>query len=179
MKNELREIPKKNYIFVGIISVVTIFALVYFAFWYKNNKKYYDTESILSGYLAEIQEEGIIDNLTNYLIDNPNILLYISFGNDSSTKEFENEFKDLINKHNIISEFIYIDLNLITDKNFVSDMKSTFFSDKLKNINLEKQSNLLLFENGKVANVLYSSKQQINIADVERFLIRHGVIKND
>lgn len=179
MKNELREIPKKNYILVGIISVVTIFALVYFTFWYKNNKKYYDTESILSGYLAEIQEEGIIDNLTNYLIDNPNILLYMSFGNDSSTKEFENEFKDLINKHNIISEFIYIDLNLITDKNFVSDMKSTFFSDKLKNISLEKQSNLLLFENGKVANVLYSSKQQINIEDVERFLIRHGVIKND
>jgi hypothetical protein len=135
----------------------------------------------MSGYLAEIQEKGVIDNLKNYVIDNPNSLLYISFGNDISIKDFENQFKDLISGYNISSNFIYVDLNAITDKNFISNIKENFFSDSLKNKNIElaKQSNIFIFEDGKIVDILYNSKQKINLADVERFLISHEVIEND
>lgn len=181
MSKETRKIPNKNYILVGVISVVTIIFLSYFTFWYKSNKEYYNNNSVMSGYLAEIQEDGIIDNLTNYVLDNPNTLLYVSFGNDVSIKDFENEFKYLISKHNISSDFIYIDLNLVSDKNFISNIQNNFLSEDLKNknIKLDKQSNIFVFENGKIVDVLYNSKQTIDLEDVQRFLIKHGVIEND
>jgi len=179
MKKELRKVPQKNYVIVVIISIATMLILGYFAFWYKNNKEYYENNSIMSGYLAEIQEDGIIDNLTNYLIDNPNTVLYMSFGNDASVKEFEYEFKVMIDEYNLSSQFIYIDLNLVNDKNFISSIQNQFFDEKLQNLNLEKQSNIFLFEEGKVVDVLYSSEQTINLFDVKRFLIRHEVIEND
>ena len=181
MKKEVRKIPKKNYVFVCLILLVTIIFLGYFTFWYKSNQEYYKNNSVMSGYLSEIQENGVIDNLTNYVLDNPNTLLYVSFGNDSSVKGFEDEFKRLIVTKNISSNFIYIDLNYVTDKNFVSNIKNSFFSEELKNKNLklEKQSILFVFEGGKIVDVLYSNRQNINLADVTRFLIRHEVIEND
>ena len=140
-----------------------------------------NNNSIMSGYLAEIREDGVIENLTSYLIDNPDTLLYVSYGNDASVKDFENEFKKLLDEYNISSNFLYIDLNSVSDKNFVSKLKDNFFSENLnnKNINLYRQSNIVIFESGKIKDVLYNSKENINLIDVKLFLIRHGVIEND
>ncbi|MBE6152584.1 MAG: hypothetical protein E7165_04665 [Firmicutes bacterium] len=181
MKKDVRKISKKNYVLVGLILVVTVIFLGYFTFWYKSNQEYYRNNSVMSGYLSEIQENGVIDNLTNYVLDNPNTLLYVSYGNDSSVKRFEDEFKRLIVTKNISSNFIYIDLNYVTDKNFVLNIKNSFFSEELKNKNLklEKQSNIFVFENGKIIDVLYGNRQNISLTDVTRFLIRHEVIEND
>ena len=181
MKKDVRKISKKNYVLVGLILVVTVIFLGYFTFWYKSNQEYYRNNSVMSGYLSEIQENGVIDNLTNYVLDNPNTLLYVSYGNDSSVKRFEDEFKRLIVTKNISSNFIYIDLNYVTDKNFVLNIKNSFFSEELKNKNLklEKQSNIFIFENGKIIDVLYGNRQNISLTDVTRFLIRHEVIEND
>ena len=181
MRKEIRNIPKKNYVLVGIISVVTFLILGYFTFWYQNNLEYYNNISVMSGYLAQIQEDGVIENLSNYLVDNPNTLLYVSFGNDASIKDFENHFKDLISHYNINSEFIYIDLNQINDKQIMSKIEEKFFTDVLKknNFDLKNQSNIFLFRDGMVEDVLYISKQIINLADVTRFLIKNEVIEND
>ena len=181
MKKDVRKISKKNYVLVGLILVVTVIFLGYFTFWYKSNQEYYRNNSVMSGYLSEIQENGVIDNLTNYVLDNPNTLLYVSYGNDSSVKRFEDEFKRLIVTKNISSNFIYIDLNYVTDKNFVLNIKNSFFSEELKNKNLklEKQSNIFILENGKIIDVLYGNRQNISLTDVTRFLIRHEVIEND
>lgn len=181
MSKNSRKIPAKNYAIIGLIAVITFVFLGYFVFWYKSNLEYQNNNSIMSGYLAEIKEDGVIENLNSYLIDNPDTLLYVSYGNDSSVKEFEKGFKTLIDEYNISSNFIYIDLNSITDKNFVSKLKDSFFSENLnsKNIDLYKQSNIFLFEMGRIDDVLYNSKETINLIDVKIFLMRHGVIEND
>jgi len=181
MKKEVRKIPTKNYVVVTVITFVTFLVLGYFVFWYKSNLEYRKDNSILSGYLSEIQEDRVVENLTNYLIDNPNTLLYVSYGNDSTVKDFEYELKRLIDEYNIRSNFIYIDLNDITDKKFVNNLKENFFSDNLKNknISLEKQTNIFVFESGKIEDILYDSKETINLIDVKIFLMRHEVIEND
>lgn len=181
MDKNNNKISVNNYFFALLISFLTILIVGYFAFWYKSNKEYTMNNSVMSNYLAEIGEDEIIDNLTNYVIDNPNCTLYMSFGNDLTIKDFENQFKDLINQNNIKSEFIYADLNLINSKNFVTKIQEEFFSEELKNkhINLTKFTNLFVFKDGKIVDLLYSSKQQINLSDVTIFLIRNGVISND
>lgn len=175
------KIPSKNYFIVILISLFTLVITCYLAFWYQNNQEYYKNNSVMSGYLSEIGEEAIIENISNYVIDNPDCILYISFGNDQSIKNFENEFKNFINKYEIESEFIYADLNLISNKNFMTELQEQFFSDVLKNSNMElnKQSNLFIFENGKVVDILYFSKKTIKLDDVKAFLVEHEVINND
>lgn len=181
MTNNVKKIPLKNYILVIIISIFTILILGYFVFWYKSNEKFYMENSVMSGYLSEINEESAIENLSNYVLDNPDTFLYVSFGNDSTVKDFELKFKDFIKTENIRSNFIYLDLNLINDKKFIINIKNSFFSEELKNneISLEKQSNIFVFKNGKIIDVLYTSKQTINLFDVNRFLIKYGAIEND
>lgn len=181
MENKARTIPRKNYILAGIICVLTIIIASYLAFWYKSNKEYNENNSIMTGYLLEIGEDEVILNLTNYVLDNPNTILYMSYGNDATVKDFEKEFKNVINEYNIKASFIYIDLNMISNKKFSSELKDTFFSEELINKGIEvlKQPNLFIFEDGKIIDVLYSAKQQINIDDIKRYLTSKEVINND
>lgn len=177
----MKKVPKKNYIIVAIMSILTFVIAGYFAFWYTENKEYNENNSIMTGYLLEIGEDEILVNLSNYLLDNPNTVLYMSYGNDSSVKDFENEFKEFINKNNIKQSFIYIDLNRVDDKNFINDFKNNFFNNELKNKNFEvrKQPNLFIFKEGKVENALYYTKQSINMVDVKIYLENQEVIEND
>lgn len=177
----MKKIPKKNYIIVGIISVLTFVTVGYFAFWYTETKEYDTNNSIMTGYLSEIGEDAIVVNLNNYILDNPNIALYMSYGNDSSIKDFENEFKNFINENNIKQSFIYIDLNRVDDKNFINDFKDNFFADELKkkNVEVRKQPNLFIFKDGKIESVLYYTKQLINMVDVKTYLEKQEVIEND
>lgn len=181
MNKDVNGVPLKNYIFVLILSIFTIVVVSYFIFWYKNNTSNYKNNSVISGYLSEIGEDEIIENLSNYVLDNPDCVLYVSFGNQSSLSGFESDFKTLINEYNIKSSFIYADFNLINDKKFVEKLQEYFFSEELKNknISLIKQPNLLLFKDGKIIDVLYSSKQSINLNDVKSFLFKYEVIAND
>lgn len=177
----MKKIPKGNYIIVGVISILTFLIVGYFAFWYTETKEYSANNSVMTGYLLEIGEDEIVANLSNYILDNPNIVLYMSYGNDSSVKDFENEFKNFINQNNIKASFIYIDLNRIDDKNFINDFKDNFFSEELKNKNftVEKQPNLYIFKEGKIESALYYSKQAINLTDVKIFLEKLEVIEDD
>lgn len=177
----MRKILKKNYVIVGIVSTLTFVIVGYFAFWYTETKEYNANNSIMTGYLLEMGEDEIVVNLSNYILDNPNTVLYMSYGNDPSVKDFENEFKNFISKNNIKQSFIYIDLNRVDDKNFINDFKNNFFDDGLKNKNVEvkKQPNLFVFKEGKIESALYYTKQSINMTDVKIYLENKEVIEND
>lgn len=177
----MKKIPRKNYIIVGIISVLTVVLVGYFAFWYKETKEYVENNSIMTGYLSEIGEDQLIDNLSNYILDNPNAVLYVSNGNDLSLKDFEKEFKMYINDNNIKQTFVYIDLNKVKNKKIVDEFKDNFLSTKLNfyDIELDRQPNLFVFEDGKIQSALYYTRHLINMDDVKLFLRNEGVVEND
>lgn len=177
----MRKIPRRNYIIAAIISILTFVIVGYFAFWYTETKEYSDDDGVMAGYLLEIGEASLIDNLSNYLLDNPNTVLYMTYGNNSAVKNFEGEFKQFVRDHNIKQSFIYIDLNKVEDKKFISEFKNNFFIEELKNKNVEvtKQPNLFVFKEGKIESILYYVKQSINITDVKIFLENEGIIEND
>lgn len=177
----MKKVPSKNYIIVSILCVTTIVIVGYFTFWYKATKDYSANNSIFSGYLLEIGEDEVINNLSNYVLDNPNTILYMSYGNDSTIKEFESGFKQFIKEENIKAEFVYIDLNRIEDKNFTEEFKENFLSDELKNKNFSiiRQPNLYVFKEGKIVTALYYKEQNIDLNDVKRYLKSEEVVGND
>lgn len=177
----MRKIPRKNYMVVFIICFVTLVCVGYFTYVIKKKQAISVETSVLSGYVLELGEREIMTNLANYTIDNPETVLYVSYGNDKYLKKFEQEFKELIKEYNLKTNFVFVNLNVMSNRNFLNELKERFFSEDLNNnyIKLERQSNMFLFKNGKIVKVLYYAEQRINIDDVKKFLTSEGIIKND
>ena len=89
----MRKIPLKNYIILGIIIVVSVFAVLYFNQLYKNTK---NSDTILYDFIKEVKPY----ELDNYIIENPNFIMYIS-SRISSNKTFEKKFKNFLMKYDL------------------------------------------------------------------------------
>lgn len=177
----MRKIPKKNYVLVVLICFLTLALVGYLAYVYKKNQKVMIEPSVLSGHVLELGEKEIMTNLTNYILDNPDTILYVSYGEGDYLETFENELKDLVIEYSIKSNLVFVNLNLVSQKNFLNELKDNFFSDDLNNnyIKLERQPNMFMFKNGEIVKVLYYAENKININDVKKFFVNEGVIKND
>ena len=121
----MREIPKKNYLFVLIMAVVVVIITFVLMNLYNANKK-----EAYSSYVKEIVHEIMLDDLDNYLQEHPDAILYINT-NDETNKKLEKEIKNLIARHNIQQYFVYIENNKdITKKYKLKDNNPVFIAYK-------------------------------------------------
>ena len=152
----MREIPKKNYLFVLIMAVVVVIITFILMNLYNANKK-----EAYSSYVKEIVHEIMLDDLDNYLQEHPDAILYINT-NDETNKKLEKEIKNLIARHNIQQYFVYIENNKdITKKYKLKDNNPVFIA----------------YKDGKVLETF--SQDKYTIKEIESFLVRNGVIEND
>lgn len=91
MKNdELRKIPTKNYIILGMVILVTLFILYYFYMWVDVYKESKINIPIMDKYMTVIN----YNELDNYVVENPNTIVYVSVLEDDKIREFEKQFKN-------------------------------------------------------------------------------------
>lgn len=168
-----REIPKKNYIIVSVIALIVAILVLYLAKLYTNiniNKN----NSIMSNYLFNVTTK----ELDNYLLENPNIIVYWSDSEDVSNNNFEKKLKKYIIRNDLQKNFVFVNTNGITseesdaiaDKYLTNELKS-------KNINLEIVPNLLIIEEGKIIDVLYTYEQDMSMEYLKEEFKGHGVIE--
>jgi len=169
MKN--RDIPLKNYVILFVISVLTVILVFYLVSWYNASKEYYQNNSILSEYLSELKS----DEISSYLIDNPEVVIYYASAKDSSIKDFEKEFKKLIEDMEIKDDIIYIDSSKTENINFVIQLNKVS-DNKIESVVVP---NLIYIKDSKVNQILNFDESTINKRDVRNFLIKCGVITND
>lgn len=176
----MRKIPTKNYVIVLIICLFTIAIVSYLAYWFTAKDSYQFSNRVMSGFLFEFGEDEIINNIENYVMDNPDCILYLSYGGNN-IKAFERDLKSFIEQNNLKSSFVYVNLDSVKNKKFLAEFSDKFFSQELKakKAELLKQSNILIFKDGLVSDMLYYTKQSININDVRLFLSEQGVFDND
>ena len=113
------------------------------------------------------------------MLENSNLIIYISSGKDKDIKEFENSFKSYIIENNLKNDIIYIDSNDIKKSNFIEDLFNNYASNDviLSNKPTIKYPTLIIFKNGKIINV-YNEKIP-NLYSVKIFLMTNGVEIND
>ncbi|MCI9234336.1 MAG: hypothetical protein HFH08_07125 [Bacilli bacterium] len=169
----MRTIPKKNYIFLGLLAVVTILAVVYVSKWYRASENYYLENSIMKTLVGEVKEL----EFENYVLENPDIVIYIAKDQSKLTKKFEKKLKKYILDENLKSHFIYLNGKESTDE-FLTDFKKKYFMNEVQEIEIT-YPNILVVENGKVKDILYRTALiERNIKDVEPFLQRNGVLED-
>ena len=161
-----KKIPLKNYIILVIIFSVTIIAVFYMRDWYITTKEYYAQNSVMTKVTREIKNEEI----SNYVMENQRFILYVSSGQDSNIKDFEDEFKELIKKLDLNDDVLYMNMDGVNMDNFYKLIKGYSDSKKIENQISTSNCSLYLFDGGKITLVLndvssYSIKRLENIIE--------------
>ena len=161
----------KNYIILAIIFITTISGTFYVRSWYNTTKEYYSQNSIMPKVINEIKSE----ELSNYILENQNFILYVSSAHNIELKPFENELKKVIEKLDARENILYLNIDETDSSSLNILLKSFTANEKIKDqIPDDITSNIYVFKNGKITTVLnkvnnYSSKR------IETLLKKWGV----
>lgn len=168
----MRKIKPVNYVILAIIFVATI-ALVLFLKKVYEQKQNYDTNTNeRMNILYEIKE----DDLKSYLLENSEVVIYMSYASDETLNEFENAFKNYIADQEISKDIVYLNLDTVSSV-FYKNLQEKYFNADLKTKKLMlEQPNLLAVENGQIKSILYETKHTIAIGEVKSFLRENQVV---
>lgn len=165
MENEkLRVIPKKNYIVLGIVILITLFLVYYLYMWFDAYKETKINIPILDKYMNVIN----YNELSDYLIENPNTIIYVSVLEDEEIREFEKEFKFSLKKNEIEKDVLYLDItDDIKNKNVRNDMESKYM---INSQSITDVPSILVIEDGKLKNIYSVSNNGYNMKKVRLFI---------
>jgi len=171
-KDGKRIVPKKNY-----VILLSIFLISGFIFWLlvEPFKKEEKQESKLTDKLEKVDYVSFGEFIT----ERQNVIVYLT---DFSKKSdlFEDEFEKVINDEELNLEVVYMNSNELT-MDELENIRKLYYSDKLKSSNVELKviPNLLLFQDGKVVDILYKVESAYTYNEMVIFLENYGVIDND
>lgn len=166
-----REIPKKNYFIVGVIFVLTVTIVLYVATLYKNTK-INDKKSIISTYLFNVN----VDELDNYLLENPDVVIYWANSEDFENEKFEKKIKKFIVKKDLQKQFVFLDVKNINDDE-IQKIEESHLSEKIKNISLDIYPLILIIKDGKINEVIKLNDQNMDIDYLEEKFVNYEVIE--
>lgn len=164
-KNEvLREVPRKNYIYLFLILLGSLLLLLYIYIWYDAYNENRLNTSIMDKYLTVIN----YNELDNYIIENKNAVIYVSILGNEDISKFEKKFKNLVSEHNLKNDILYLD---------ISNENINIATNKL-NID-EEFPYLVVYTNGVITDTYSINDNKYSNAKIEKYLNRIGVIDND
>lgn len=159
MKEELRNIPKKNYVILGIVILVSLLIVYYLYMWFTAYTATKEGEAILDKYMTVIN----YNELDNYLVENPDGIIYVGILNDEEISKFERKFKNSIKNSKINKEVLYLNItDEISNVNKVKGMKERY---TVNYADITNVPNIMVFENGEIKTI-YSIKD--NGYDVDK-----------
>ncbi len=167
----MKEIPKKNYIVLCMIVVITLLLAIYFRNYYLNHQKQKDGLQINN--ISEIDEKS----LSNYIVENDEFILYVTNREESNLNSFEKKLGNYLTKKEYNKNIIYLDLTSVSNS-FYKDFRNQYFDKKLQKKKFLKQTNLFYFEDDKVVDMLYSDKTEKDIDDFKKFIDDHNNVEN-
>ena len=87
-------------------------------------------------------------------LENQRFILYVSSGHNSEIKDFEDDFKNLVQKLELNDDVLYMNLDEVDTNSFYDMLKNDFaYSSKIKNQIVNSEASLYLFTDGKIVNV--------------------------
>lgn len=143
-------IPFKNYIILSIVLILSIILVIYFYMWYSEIEKNNIGMPIMDEYLNVIN----FNEISDYLIENKDVVLYVSVLDNDNTKKFEKKFKKVIYNYSLNNSMLYLNL---TDEN------SKIIDSFMKDNNINSLPCIIKFRNGRVISVYNISDRNYDI----------------
>lgn len=140
----MKEQTKRTILFI-IISILTL-VLLFTAIKLNENRRYDKlSTSKVNKYLTEIK----YNNISTYIIEQPNAVIYVSNSSEEETRNFEKLFIPVIKKYNLESSITFININNTT-------IGDPFY---------QNAPELIFYENGNIKDVIdvsiYKNKKEL------------------
>ena len=165
----MKKIPIKNYIILAVILLATIISVFYARSWYITNEEYYLRNSAIKDTVREIN----IDEISNYNLESPRFILYISSGGNAEIKKFESDFKKVIKKLEISDDIVYLNADNVEE--LYTRLKDYSNNDKMDSYIKESDASLYIFDNGKIVSVL-NNVNHFSDKQIEKYIKKWGFI---
>lgn len=174
MSTKTKNIAPKNYVIFGVVCILTVVLVFYLSMWYETRREYYKNNSVMSEVLAEINKT----ELSSYVLENPNAIIYIASSKDEGIKKFEKELKKFIQDHNLTNQFVYLDLSQPYNNDVVSEIKNLSSNNfRIDRFNINQGVNFIVFENGKVKAILHRDSPNVEMDHIKNFMNVYEVVE--
>lgn len=173
MKEELRKVPFKNYIILGIVLLVSMLLLYYFYMWVDAYNESKLNKPIMDKYMEVIN----YNELDNYLIENPNTIIYVSVLENKEVRDFEKKFKKLFINNEIDNKILYLDItNEINDKSVKEMLKERYSINSVSILNVP---NIIVFDDGNLKTIYSISEDNYDIDRIKLFINNNKFSEED
>lgn len=163
-RDKLRSIPVKNYVYLGLIFLGTIFILYYIYLWHRTYQEGELNKSIMSDYLTVINYNEIND----YIAENSNAVIYVSKLGDEQIIKFEKSFRNTIVDNNLKTVILYLD---VTGESIDSYSTKFKIDDNLPYI--------VVYTGGEVTDTYSIVDNEYSTKKLEKYLNRIGITDDD
>ena len=164
-----KEIPLKNYILLSIVLILTIVVVTYFFMWENTYEKSRLQTPILDDYLLVIN----YNELNNYLVENKDVIIYVSELNNENIRLFENKFKNIINKNNLNNKILYLDLTKeLKENDIVREINQKYGKE------MTEVPSIIIIKYGKISSSYNIKENSYNVKLLEKYLEKEAVIND-
>ena len=163
-KEKERHIPKKNYVYLLLIIIASILVIYNLYKWHETYRASELNTSIMNNYLTVIN----YNELSNYITENKDAVIYVSVLGNEKINKFENSFKNTIASNNLKNSMLYLD---VTNENI----------NMIKN-NLKIYGDfpyIVVYTNGEITDTYDITKNKYNTKKIVKYLNRIGATDND
>ena len=159
-----RSVSFKNYIYLLLIIIASLFVMYYIYLWYDTYKKDSLNKDVLGEYLNVIN----YNEVNSYVFENRNAVIYVSKIGDEGIFKFEKKFKNIIVDNNLRDKVLYL---VVDDSSY-----NTIINEYDVDGNLPF---IVVYTDGEVTSVYNISKYKYNTSKIVKYLNRIGVIDNE
>lgn len=164
MKDELRVIPKKNYIILGIVVLVSLLIIYYFYMWVSAYKDAKENVSVLDNYMNVIN----YNELDNYIVENPDSVIYVSVVDDTQINKFDKKLANSIKNNDFNKDVLYMNITeTIKDASIKRKMIEKY---SLKYADITDVPNIIVFEDGKLISIYNIKDNGYSVSKVVEFV---------
>ncbi len=164
MKDELRKIPFKNYVFLGVVLLVSMLILYYFYLWVDAYNESKLNKPIMNKYMDVIN----YNELDTYLIENPDTIIYVSILENKEIRDFEKNFKKLFRKKKINNDILYLDITEdINNEEIKNELSNKYMINSVSILDVPV---IIVIENGNVKSIYSISENNYDVDKVKTFI---------
>lgn len=161
----MKKIPLKNYIILGIIlAMSTIIVLII-----NNCLLSINDQKKEKTIITQIIHEITPNDFDNYILENPNFVIYMASKDNCTNISFEKNLKKFLIDNDLETEFIFINLDEMTNETYIKFIQKYYNGTNVPTFN----NSIIVIENQKIRDILNGDK--LKIKEVKKFLKDNGV----
>lgn len=164
MNKEMKNIPLKNYIILGVVLIGTLLLLYYFYMWVDIYKESKINIPIMDKYMDLLN----YNELDNYLVENPNTIMYVSILDNEEIREFEKKFKDEFKEKHVNNKLLYLNITpVLNDKEIMSELNSKYY---VNNLSITDVPCIVVFSSGTLKSIYSIGDNKYDINSTVEFI---------